>query len=182
LACLAAVGAVTLAIVAHSGGGKGIGMSSAGDWSQLGGKLIAGEIFAVFAWGFFQLGSQRIVLAEDTMRIMTLFLTWTVGRHEVANVSVTRQYVTIVLVDGSTIEPMMFWSSGSGLFPNANSRVTISEKILQWRGPYDPEAVDRSVAQRLARRHISQLRANLPFLVGLVALVAVEAIVATAFL
>jgi hypothetical protein len=43
--------AVVLALVAH-GGGKGAGMPPSGDWSAIGDRLIAGEVTAVFAWGF----------------------------------------------------------------------------------------------------------------------------------
>jgi hypothetical protein len=180
--------AVILALVAH-GGGKGGGLPPSGDWSAIGDRLIAGEVTAVFAWGFFKLGSQRIILADNTMRIITWYLTWTVGRNEVADVALSRQALTIVLIDGSTIEPAMFWSSGPGMvylragfFRNAMSREKIRDKILQWREPTDPKTVERGLAQSLGQWRISRVRANLPLLVGLVAFVAAEAVIATAFL
>jgi hypothetical protein len=83
-------------------------------------------------------------------------------------------------VDGSTIEPMMFWSSGSGF--GSTSRGTIGDKILQWREPYHPGTIDQGIVRSLAERRISQVRPDLLFLVGLVALVAAEAVIATAFL
>lgn len=175
---LAMVAAVILPVFAHSGGGTGFGLSPAGDWSQIGGRLIAGEICAVFAWGFFQLGSQRIILADDAMQIVSFALTWTVGRNEVADVAVSREATTIILVDGSTIEPMMFMSWGRG----ASSGGPTARKILQWRHPYDREAIDQGIVRSLAQRRISRPRAGLLFLVGLVALVAAEAAIATAFL
>ena len=140
--------------------------------------MIAGEVTAVFAWGFFKLGSQRMILTDNTMRIVTWFLTLTVGRNEVADVALSRQALTIVLIDGSTIEPAMFWLLGpgvvylrAGFFRNAMSREKIREKILQWREPTDPETADRGFVQSLGQRRISRVRANLPLLVGLVAFV-----------
>jgi hypothetical protein len=54
--------------------------------------------------------------------------------------------------------------------------------VLRPGEPYDPEAIDQGIVRSLANRRISQVRPDLPFLVGLVALVAAEAVIATAFL
>jgi hypothetical protein len=110
----ATVAAVILALVAHAGRSR-VGMAPPSRWSDLGDRLIAGEVTAVFAWGFYKLGSQRIILNDDAMRIITWCLTWTVGRS-------------------------------------------------------------------LGLRRISRVRANLPLLLGLATLIAVEAVVATFWL
>jgi hypothetical protein len=147
--------------------------------------LIAGEVCAVLAWGLYKLGSQRIVLNGDTMRIITWGLIWTVVKDELADVALSPQVLTIVLADKSTIEPLMFYSSGpgmlyinAGLFRNSMSSESIKNKLLEWRdSPSGSGEIDRGIAQSLGRRSISKVRANLPFLLGLVAIVAIEAVV-----
>jgi hypothetical protein len=173
---LATIAAVILAAIAH-GGGKGAGMPPAGDWSAVVNRLAAGEICVVFGCGFFALGSQRIILADNAMRIVSFALTWTVGRNEVADVAVSREATTIILVDGSMIEPMMFMSLGRG----ASSGGPAARKILQWRHPYDPGTIDQGIVGSLAQRRISRPRAGLLSLAGLVLLVAAEAVIVTAF-
>jgi hypothetical protein len=66
----------------------------------------------------------------------------------------------------------------AGLFRNSMSSESIKNKLLEWRdSPSGSGEIDRGIAQSLGRRSISKVRANLPFLLGLVAIVAIEAVV-----
>jgi hypothetical protein len=178
------IAAVILAVLAQGSSGR-VGMPPPSHWSTISNRLIAGEVCAVLAWGLYKLGSQRIVLNGDTMRIITWGLIWTVVKDELADVALSPQVLTIVLADKSTIEPLMFYSSGpgmlyinAGLFRNSMSSESIKNKLLEWRdSPSGSGEIDRGIAQSLGRRSISKVRANLPFLLGLVAIVAIEAVV-----
>jgi hypothetical protein len=79
------VAAVIVTVVAHAGGSRAL-MPPADDWGALSDRLIAGEVSALFAWGFYKLGSQKIILARDAMRILIWGAVWTVGRDEVERV------------------------------------------------------------------------------------------------
>src|SRR5229473_2640557 len=65
----ALIAATVVAAVAHAGGARAP-MPPAGDWAALGDRLFAGEVCAVFAWFFYKLGSQRVVLGASSMRIV----------------------------------------------------------------------------------------------------------------
>ncbi len=159
-------------------------MPRAGDWSAIGDRLIAGEITVLVAWTLYKLGSQKVVLGETTMRIVTWGLSWTVGRDEVARVVLSPSSLTVVLADGSKIRLSMFWSSGSGvafvsagLFTNFSSRRTISERIVEWRRvPASPAPGAQAPA---CKRHW-QLRPNLLLLISLLAVIGAEAVLVTA--
>lgn len=180
-------GAVVLAVIAHAG--KHAPMPPAEDWRAIGDRLLAGEIMAVTAWGFYKLGSNRIVLRATSMEIVTWGLRWFVDRAEVADVVQFPASLTIILTDGSRIRPSMFWSSGPGmiyfqlgLFRNAMSRETIRHRILAWR--QDPAGQARSrprgIRVRLRCRRW-RVRADLWLLLGLAAAIAIEAAAVTAW-
>jgi hypothetical protein len=182
-----AAGAVVLAIVAHAGLG---GMPPRGDWRAIGDRLLAGEVLAVVAWGMYKLGSMRIVLGASAMRIVTWGVSWTVLRDEVSDVKLRPSQLVTSLADGSSISPSMFWSSPfgviyfkTGLFRNSMSREAIREKILQWREePVEvPEVKAKQWGRVPASRRRWRVRANLPLLFALVALIAAEAAAVTAW-
>jgi hypothetical protein len=179
----ALIAATVVAAVAHAGGARAP-MPPAGDWAALGDRLFAGEVCAVFAWFFYKLGSQRVVLGASSMRIVTWGLVWMVGRDEVDRVMLSPSALTVVLADGSKIRPSMFWSSGTGfafvsagIFTNFSSRRTISERIMQWRRvPASPPPG----RQASARRRHWRPRPNLLLLVTLLAVIGAEAVLVTA--
>jgi hypothetical protein len=175
-------------VVAHAGGSRAP-MPPAGDWGALADRLIAGEVCALFAWGFYKLGSQKIILARDAMRILTWGAVWTVGRDEVERVLLAPSSLTIMLCDGSRIRPSMFWSSPTGMalaggdiFANFSSRKTIFEQIMRWRRPPagDTPTGVSPAGRALPRAPRWRVRGNFLLLVTLIA-VAAEAVLVTAF-
>ena len=141
-------------------------------------RWVGGQTLATGAWVFYKFGSQRIALGPDVMRVISIFQIWNVRRGGVQETDLGDDLYALViaLTDGSTIEPLMFLIRGrAGLTPNAMSRRTISDRIMEWSaGALTDTAGDPGP---LAWR---QIRLNLPPLVALSALVAVEAIALTA--
>jgi len=166
-------------------------LPSAGDWHALVDRLGVGLICTVFAWGFYELGSQQVVLGEEGMRILSFGTEWRVRRDEVAKVVLSPASLTIVLTDGRKIRPFMFLSTplGSlllrmGWFRNAMSRTTIASAITRWSqavpagtGDDRPEA---GAASPQMRRF--GLRASCVLLPIVALIVSVEAVLVTAFL
>ena len=107
----------------------------AGDWSALTGRLAAGEVFALFSWGFYKLGSQKLILRDKSLCILTWGLRWTLARDEIQYVVTTPASLTIFLVDGTRVRPSMFWSSGPGscISVIAGSRTSHPEKRFATR-------------------------------------------------
>lgn len=185
LAAIAALaGAVVLALITHPGGNTAP-MPPAGDWAALPGRLSGGGVCAIFSWAFYKLGSQRLILGEKTLQILTWGLCWAVSRDEIERVVLTPASLTIFLSDGTRIRPSMFWSSGPGMlylqfgwFANFSSRKTIQERITAWRRTSDWDDVGEP---KIAPQRRWQLRFNLPLLAGLIGMIAAEAVLVTAF-
>jgi len=100
-----------------------------------------GALVVVWAWAIYKLGSNRIILDEDSLKIVSWGLIRTIPRGEVESAVVTSEAfsVSIVLADGSVIRPAMFLLSPggmsyarAGLFPNAGSRQAIAARITEW--------------------------------------------------
>ena len=141
---------------------------------SLGARLTFGQVMAVAVWAFYKLGSQRIILTPDVMRVVSFTQIWNVRRGGVQEVASAAEYaVVIVLTDGSVIEPFMFMTQGSlaGLSRNAMSRMTIPDRIMEWNAGALPDPA--SDVGPLAWR---KLRLNLPLLLVLSAVVAAESI------
>lgn len=182
------VGAVVFAVIAHAG--KHAPMPPPGDWQAIGDRLLVGEILVVAAWAFYRVGSMRIVLRAASMEIVGFGLKSVVRRNEVADVFLRSDCLVIVLTDGSRIRPAMFWTSGPGriyfqfgLFRNAMSRTKIRDSILEWRQePREPDFPSpRNVREYLRHRHW-RVRTDLKLLTFSAAMVAVVAVIATAWL
>jgi hypothetical protein len=174
--------------LAHSG--KNAPLPPAGDWHALVNRLGAGLVSAVLAWGFYQLGSQQVVLGDEVMRILSIGTEWRVRRDEVARVVLSPAALTIVLADGRKIRPFMFLSTPSGMvmlsvgwFRNAMSRTAIAEAIMQWSqavpGGFGDDRPGAGAAPRVRR---FGLRASCLLLPAVAAIVALEAVLVTAFL
>jgi hypothetical protein len=179
------IAAVIFAYLAHAGGDKAP-MPPAGDWKALGDRLIAGIVLAIGCWGFFKVGSQRIVLDDEDMRIVTFGAVWTVPRNAVSKVVLAASALTIVLKDGTNIRPSMFWSSPTGVvavrsgqFANFASRQTIAQAIRQWSGRSGSGTGGLQHNERGGRYW--RARTNLLLLAALLAIVVVEAIAVTAW-
>jgi hypothetical protein len=172
---------VVVAYLAH-GGKRGPPIASSGDWSLLGDRLIAGCICAVFAWFFYELGSQRVTFRGPLLEIVDLLFTWKVARSEVAEVFLTPSSLGIRLSGGTLIEPLMFRASSGGAamvshgrFANFSSRRIIAREIDEWRlmPREDDEDAENFEIQ-------SKIRLNPPLLLTLIVLMAVEALIVTA--
>jgi hypothetical protein len=182
-AIAAAIGAVVLAIVAPMGGHQPF--PKAGDWHALSSRLIAGEICGIAAWCFYKVASNKVILSEASMQVITFMFRWTINRDEISDVKLVPSSMVIMLTDGCIIRPSMFWLTpagalyfGAGLRRNAVSRNVVRDEILRWRQA--PEALQRNArAWWPCRRHWS-LRPNLILLTLLVCVVAAEAIAVTA--
>lgn len=178
------IAAVVLAVVAPEGGGHRF--PAAGDWSALSSRMIASIVCACAAWAFYKVASNKAVLHDESMEIVTFMLRWTVARDEVADVRVVPSSLEIRLADGCAIRPSMFWTtpagavySAAGLFKNAMSRSTIRKQILTWRQAPTPVLANGSRFWP-CRRHW-RFRLNLGFLGLAVAVVAIESMLVTAF-
>jgi hypothetical protein len=186
-AAASTVVALIFAYAAYSGG-EHAGPPPAGDWHALPARLLVGLVGALFAWFFYKLGSQRVVLGTDTMRIVSWGLVWTIRRDEIAKVTLTPASMIIILTDGKRIRPSMFWSSGTGMiavragrFANFSSRTTIAEAIRAWRRM--PAATGPAAGQPAAAAGTRwRTRLTLLPLVTLAIVVAAEAVLVTAFL
>lgn len=172
--CLCSLGTFVAAVVAvaHPGAPN----------HSLGARWGFGEIVAVWGWGLYKLGSQRIVLGDDEMRILTWGVCWRVARGEVRDVVLSAEpfSLAVVLEGGYRIRPSMFLASPggvgflrAGLFKNAMSRVVIRERILAWNAAVPPREAGGAVGRRWRVRH------DLPVLAGVSLIIAVEAIVLT---
>ena len=181
--------ALVFAWLAHSG--KNAPLPPPGDWHALGDRLGAGLIGAVFAWGFYQLGSQQVVLEEEVMRILSIGTEWRVRRDEVARVVLSPASLAIMLTDGKQIRPFMFLSTPSGMvmlsvgwFRNAMSRTAIAETITHWAQASPPgtagDRADAGATPRPVRRF--GMRASCLLLPAVVVAVAIEAVLVTAFM
>lgn len=49
-------------------------------------RWIGGQVAALAAWGFYQMGSQRIILSADVMRVVSFAQIWNVRRGGVREV------------------------------------------------------------------------------------------------
>lgn len=146
-------------------------------------RWLGGQVAITFAWGLYKLGSNRIVLGQDAMRIVSWGRTWTVRRGEVKSVVLASEAfsLSIALADGSVIRPFMFMASPfgtvylrGGLFRNSMSRETIAARITEWNArPPRPSPVPAP-----GRRW--RVRLNLALLLVASAIVAAEAISLTA--
>jgi hypothetical protein len=152
---------------------------------SLGARWAFGEIMVAGAWALYKVGSQRIVLAEDEMRIYTWALCWRVPRGQVRDVQVrTREQLSlaVVLINGFQIRPTTFATRqgigrGSG---NALSRAGITGRILEWNAGVPAPASGSAPGPEGGDRRYSQLRRDdLVVLIGLSLVVALEAIIAT---
>ena len=76
-----------------------------------------GELVVIWAWAIYKLGSNRIILYEDSLEIVSWGLIRTIPRGEVESAVVTSEAfsVSIVLAGGSVIRPMMFLLSPVGV-------------------------------------------------------------------
>lgn len=149
---------------------------------SLGNRWGFGEILAVWGWGLYKLGSQRIVMGDDEMRILTWGVCWRVARGEVRDVALSAEpfSLAVILDGGYRIRPSMFLASPggvgylrAGLFKNAMSRVVIRERILAWNAAVPPVAGGGTAGRRWRVRH------DLPLLAGVSLVIAVEAVVLT---
>lgn len=143
---------------------------------SLGARWEFGQIITVAVWAFYKMGTQRIILTQDVMRVVNFAQIWNVRRGGVQKVTSSAGFaVIIVLTDASLIEPFMFMTKGSVLLTrNTLSRATIPGRIMEWNDGAPPDAA--SDPRPLAWR---QLRLNLPVLLILSAVVAAESIALT---
>jgi hypothetical protein len=141
-----------------------------------------GELVVVWAWALYKLGSNRIILDEDSLEVVSWGLIRTVPRGEVESAVVTSEAfsLSIVLADGWVIRPAMFLLSPAGmsyaragLFPNAGSRQAIAARITEW----SREARGGAPAASARRWRV---RLNLAILAAASLVVAAEAISLTA--
>lgn len=165
-----------------------------GHWASLGVRFFAGEMGMLFVWFFFKIGSNRIILGGESMRIVTWGLCWTVRRDEMVEVVQKPSALVFVLSDGCQIRPSTFWSTPTGTiytsmgwFKNAMSRQVIREAVMEWRRgiPGNPAAGGGRRGRRRrvwpCRRHW-RVRGNWLLLAGLTGMTAVVAVLATAFI
>jgi hypothetical protein len=155
-----------------------IAVAHPGPDHSLAARWIGGQVLTTGAWLFYKFGSQRIVLAPDTMRVISFFQIGEVRRGAVLETDLNDDLFALViaLTDGSTIEPLMFLLQGrAGLTPNAMSRRTISDQIMEWSAGALPDTAGS--AGPLAWR---QVRLNMLPLLASSALVAIEALALTA--
>jgi hypothetical protein len=132
-----------------------------------------GQILMTGAWILYKIGSHRIVLTPEVMRVVGFVLTWNVRRGGVQEVRSQAPYgIVIVLTDGSLIEPLMSLGRG-GIGPSLNAMSR--QKIMGWNAATPSDFVE-SDAGPLAWR---QIRLNLLVLLGLSTVVAAEAITLT---
>jgi hypothetical protein len=145
-------------------------------------RWLGGQVLAVAAWALYKLASNRIVLGEESMRIVSWGQTWTVRRGGVAQVELTDEAfsLAITLTDGLVITPFMFVASPAGvgyfragLFRNSMSRETIAARITEWNAQFPGARLGQAPGTR-------QLRLNLPLLLIASAVVAAMAISLTA--
>lgn len=145
---------------------------------SLGARWVGGQILVTGVWLLYKFASQRIILTSDAMRVVSFFQIWNVRRGGVQETDPEdRSFALVIaLTDGSTIDPLMFWTNGRAPFTrNAMSRQTISDRIKAWNADALPDTA--SEVGPLAWR---QIRLNLSILLALSAIVAVEAITLTA--
>lgn len=139
-------------------------------------RWLIGQVLALAVWGFYKMGSQRIILCADVMRVVSFIQIWNVRRGGVQETDLEDDLYALViaLVDGSVITPLMFMLQGrAGLTRNTLSRTTISERIIEWNADaLEAEGDARPLAWR-------QIRLNLLLLLVVSALAAVEAITLT---
>ena len=104
-------------------------------------RWLGGQVLVTGAWAVYKLASNRLVLGEQDMRIVSWGRIWTVCRGEVEEVLLTDEAfsVTISLTDGTVIRPFMFMASPlgvgyfrAGLFRNSMSRESIAARITEW--------------------------------------------------
>jgi len=141
-----------------------------------------GQLVILGIWALYKLASNRIILGEDVMRIVSWGRIWTVCRGEVESVLLTDEIfsLSIILTDGTIIRPGMFVASPlgigyfrAGLFRNAMSRETIAARITEW----NEQAHGVSRGEKPGRRW--SVRLDLPFLLIASAVIAAEAIALT---
>lgn len=146
-------------------------------------RWLGGQVLVVGAWTLYKLASNRIILGEDAMQIVSWGRIWTVCRGEVKSVQLTNEAfsLSIILRDGLVIRPVMFMASPSGvvyfrvsLFRNAMSRETIAARITEW----NEQAHGVPAGEKPARPW--RVRLNLPLLLIASAIIAAEAIILTA--
>ncbi len=178
------VAAVVLAVVAPEGGGHRF--PAAGNWNALPSRLIPGLIFACLVWLFYKLASNRLILGNEYMSIVSVITCWKVARDEIIDVRIMPSSLAIILEDGCLVRPVMFWTTpagaiytSAGLFKNAMSRSAIRDQILSWRRQPAGPAASSSSRRRPCRRHW-RLRLNLGLLALIVGVVAAEAVLVTA--
>jgi hypothetical protein len=146
-------------------------------------RWVGGQVAITFAWGLYKGGSNRIVLGEKAMRVVSWGRTWTVGRGEVRSVLLADEAfsLSVMLADGSVIRPFMFMASPlgvgyfrAGLFRNSMSRETIAARITEWNGQVPGVPPVRAAGRRW------RFRLSLRLLLAASAVVAAEAISLTA--
>ena len=153
-----------------------IAVAHPGPEHSLAARWVGGQVLMTCAWLLYKFGSQRIVLAPDTMRVISFFQIWNVRRGGVAETDLNDDMYSLViaLTDGSTINPLMFLLL-RGRVGLILSRRTISDRILEWSADAlpDPPSVPGPLAWR-------QIRLNILLLLALSVVVGVEAIALTA--
>jgi hypothetical protein len=146
-------------------------------------RWLGGQVLVTGAWAFYKLASNRIVLGEGAMRIVSWGRIWTVRRGEVEEVLLTDEALSlsIILADGLVIRPFMFMASPlgvgyfqAGLFRNSMSREAIAARITEWNA----QVPGASPVPAPGRRW--RVRLNLRLLLIASAVVAAEAISLTA--
>lgn len=148
-------------------------------------RWFGGQIIILISWALYKLGSNRIILDGDVMRVLSWGLTWTVRRGEVRSVELSRgpRSLSILLTDGSALEPVMFMTSPfspinpGGSSSNIMSRRDIRDRIIEWNAEKLVEEEIPSSSSLPERRW--RIRYNLTLLLALSVLVAVEAIALT---
>lgn len=146
-------------------------------------RWLGGQVVITLAWALYKLGSNRIALGEEAMRIVSWGRIWTVRRGEVESVVLADEAfsLSIILTDGLVIRPFMFMASPlgvgylrAGLFRNSMSRETIAAWITEW----NDQVPGVPPVQGSGRRW--RVRLNLRLLLIASAVVAAEAIFLTA--
>jgi hypothetical protein len=141
---------------------------------------LGAEILVAMGWVLYKLGSQRIVLDRDEMRIYTWGLCWRVPRGSVREVDLRLREllsVVVVLADGYRIRPTTFATrSGIGQHnPNFMDRGGIRDAIMTWNGDAPPAP---SRAQGARGRYWRVRTDDLPVLVAMAVLVLIVALAA----
>jgi hypothetical protein len=146
-------------------------------------RWLGGQVAITFAWGLYKLGSNRMVLGEKVMQIVSWGRIWTVSRGEVRSVVLADEAfsLTIILTDGSEIRPAMFVASPlgvgyfqAGLFRNSMSREAIAARITEWNARTPGTSPSAAPGRRW------RVRLNLGLLLIASAIIAAEAISLTA--